>query len=229
MKKDNLSKRLVALSLLGTLTLAHPETIKADHNYNRTEVITEYVPTITAITNVNVRERANTNSKKLGLLRKNQSLRLYEEYAQWYKVGYGNKFGYVNKQYARITHHTVINQKELKTIKTDKALTLYSDESCLQPIGSIPANVLVNVYLDNPYTYYIKYGNVVGYLNKNQINTNTYNNTNYYEVPTYNYNNDPVYNDYEQNNYYIQNNYYGNVEYNYNYYYDDNHKVLIRK
>lgn len=235
MKKDNLSKKLLALSLLGTLTLAHPEATEASQNYNRTEVTFEVVPTITAITNVNVRESANVNSRKLGTLGKNQSLRLYEEYAQWYKVGYGNTFGYVNKQYAYITGHTNVNQSALKTIVTNKNLTLYADESCTRYLGVVPANTVVNVYLDNPYTYYIKYGNMLGYLNKNQIynkgivygNNQNYNNQLY--KSNYNYNNDPVYYDYVPDNTMVQNNYYGNVENNYNIYYEQNNNVLIRK
>ena len=248
MKKDNLSKKLLALSLLGTLTLAHPEATEASQNFNRSEVTFELVPTITAITNVNVRESASTNSRKIGTLAKNQSLRLYEEYAGWYKVGYGNTFGYVNKQYAYITSQTKMNQTALSTFVTNKNLSLYSDESCTKYIGFVPANTVVSVYLDNPYTYYVKYGNLLGYISKNQINTNNnniiYNNSLYYEVPAPNYDyNNTVYNDYvvesnyDNNVYYdyvpqnniTQNNYYGNVENNYYTYYEDNSKVLVRK
>jgi len=220
MKKDNLSKRLIALSLLGTLTLAHPESIDASQNNNRREVIEESIPTVTAITNVNIREGANINSKKIGTLYANQSLRLYEEYENWYKVGYLNTFGYVNKQYVNITNKVVMHTPSIKNIKVDNTVSLYSDEACTNIIGIVPANTYVNVYLDNPYTYYIKYNNFTGYINKKQINTKPY--VNVYEAPI-------VSNTYIENQpIYIENNYYGPVENNY-YYYEDNSKVLIKK
>ena len=240
MKKNNIGKEIFALSLIGTLSLSHPHLAKASANFNQTVVTSQDIPTVTAITNVNLRAGANISSQKVGTLLRGQSLRLYEQYGDWYKVGYNNTFVYVNKNYVVQTSQTQMMSPSIKTIRLDKSMALYSDESCTYLIGTIPANTYVNVYLDNPYTYYVCYNNKTGYISKNY--KNNYNNNynyNYYQQPVYNYDTPVYYNNtptYYDNNVpvYTQNNYYGPVENNY-YYYDDvtynydNNKVLVRK
>ena len=172
MKNSDVYKKIFALSLVGTLSLSHPHLAKANNSYNQHSVTYLEVPTVTAITTVNVRSGANINSTKIGTIYAGQSLRLYEEIGDWYKVGYGTTIAYVNKNYFVQSNQTVMNPTtKLKTIRLDSAMAMYSDENCTYYIGTVPAGALVNVYLNNPYTYFINYNGKAGYISKQIIHT----------------------------------------------------------
>ena len=241
MKNSDVYKKLFALSLVGTLSLSHPHLAKANNNYNQHSVTYLEVPTVTAVTTVNVRSGANINSAKIGTLYAGQSVRLYEEIGDWYKVGYGTTIAYVNKYYFVQTNQAVMNPTtKIKTIRLDTAMEMYSDENCTYHIGTVPAGALVNVYLDNPYTYFINYNGKAGYISKQIIHI--------YPAPTmppappvtpaptpvpaptqvplpiHIYDSPVV--PYQENNYYYQeNNYYYQENNNY---YGDN-KTLVKK
>lgn len=237
MKKSSVYAKLFALSLASSLSLTNPEVAKAGQNDSRTEVTYYSVPMVTATTKVNLRESASLNSKVVGTLDINQSLRLYEEYDQFYKVGYGNTYAYVAKQYVVQTNKTIMDSPSIKTISLPNSVTMYKDEACTSYLATIPANTTVSVYLDNANTYYIYYNNQVGYINKQYNNKNNVNNydykkefeNGYYEVTpyygeplynyNYNYNYDPYYYNVPQTNQTQNNIYYGPVDNNYNYYY----------
>ena len=256
MKKNNIYKKLFALSLTGVLALTHPEVSKANNN-TRTEVTYSFVPTVTALTNVYLKEWADPNAKNVGVLNTNQSLQLYEETNNWYGVMYNNRIVYVNKSNVIQTNKTVMNSPILKRVRLTNSVTMYNDESYTKSICNIPYNTIVDVYLENPNTYFIYYNNQVGYINKVYTDSNLYqkveNNSFYYNYPnqlpvnpTYNYPT-PVYNQYNyygpvQNNYYYNNNYqveqyypnYDPVIYNntinyYNKYGSNNSKTLVKK
>lgn len=215
MKKNNIYKKLFLLSLTGTLALTHPEVAKANKNFTKSEVNYSSVPTVTAISNVNLREGTSLNSKVLGTLYAYQSLVLCEEYNEWYKVNYGNTFAYVKKEYVVQTNQIIMQSPAIKTIKLNNSVSMYSDENFNSYICTIPANTYINVYLDNLNTYFIYYNNQVGYISKKNVDI-IYNNSQY----VYNYDTNQIY--YSQPNYdKVENNYYyGPV--NYNYYYYDN-------
>ena len=153
MKKSSVYTKLFALSLASSLSLTNPEMAKASQNNSRTEVTYYSVPMVTALTTVNLRESADLNSKIVGTLNANQSLRLYEEYNQFYKVGYGNTYAYVAKQYVIQTNKTIMDSPSVKTISLPTNVILYKDEACTAFLAVIPANTSVSVYLDNELIY----------------------------------------------------------------------------
>ena len=217
MKKNNIYKKLFLLSLTGTLALTHPKVARASKNYTRTEVSYYSVPTVTAVTNVNLREGASLNSKVLGTLYAYQSMVLCEEYNQWYKVNYGNTFAYVKKEYVIQTNQIIMQSPAIKTVLLNNSVYMYSDENFNSYVCTIPANTYVNVYLDNLNTYFIYYNNQVGYISKNNVSDIIYNNS----QSVNNYDTNPIY--YSQPSYdnVEYNYYYGPVNYNYYYYYDN--------
>lgn len=50
---------------------------------------------------LNIREKANTTSKIVGKLKKNQTVTILAQQGNWYKVKYGTKSGYVSKTYIK--------------------------------------------------------------------------------------------------------------------------------
>ncbi|MFJ7831462.1 SpoIID/LytB domain-containing protein [Peribacillus sp. NPDC097284] len=50
---------------------------------------------------LNIREKANTTSKIVGKLKKNQTVTILAQQGSWYKVKYGTKSGYVSKTYIK--------------------------------------------------------------------------------------------------------------------------------
>lgn len=240
MKKNNIGKRICALSLAGAMALAHPETAKANQN-TRKEITYAYIPTVTAIQNAFLMDRADASSNIVGVLAVNQSLPLFEETNNWYKVLYNNRYVYVYKYWVVQTNQVSMASPALMKVKLTSAASLCRDEALTSYICTIPANTTVEVYLNNPYTYFVKYNGQVGYINKTYTLNNNYDynhnynyNYNYVTPPTYNYQ-APAYNQY---NYYAPvENYYFNYNsssssyapsyYDYNYY--DTNKMLIRK
>lgn len=49
--------------------------------------------------NLNIRQYASINSKKLGLIPKGSKINVYGSYGDWYSIRYGKIWGYVNKNY----------------------------------------------------------------------------------------------------------------------------------
>lgn len=50
---------------------------------------------------LNVREKATTNSKIIGQLKKGQRVRIYKSYGAWYEIYFGNHGGFVSVKYIK--------------------------------------------------------------------------------------------------------------------------------
>lgn len=67
--------------------------------------------------NLNIRQYASINSKKLGLISKGSKINVYGSYGNWYSVRYGKVWGYVNKNYVgnKVNNNTniVVNKGQV--------------------------------------------------------------------------------------------------------------------
>lgn len=96
---------------------------------------------VTATANVNIRTDANKKSDKLGILFKNQSLKLIDIIGDWAKVEYDGKIAYINKEYLEIieSYEFPIN-KNIPMIDLNNNVNDYLDE-----VLSVEATAKVNV------------------------------------------------------------------------------------
>ena len=93
MKKILLTLSLIIIfTLIGTIALATTGIVTTD--------------------DLNVREEANTNAKKLGTIEKNDEINIIEELDDWYKIQYKNGIGYVSQNYVKIQNAIVNNTIE---------------------------------------------------------------------------------------------------------------------
>lgn len=96
---------------------------------------------VTATDNVNIREHANKNAEKLGMLFKGQSLKLVKELDGWAKVEYDGNIAFINSNYLEfVTSYDFPINDDIPVIDADKGLNYYLDA-----ISSIEATAKVNV------------------------------------------------------------------------------------
>ena len=81
---------------------------------NKVEASTGTVATET----LNLRSEASTSSSVITLLNANEKVDIISEEGDWYKVKYGNKEGYVSKEYIKVTADSTAQQKEQKPTTT---------------------------------------------------------------------------------------------------------------
>ncbi len=74
--------------------------------------------TYTATSNLNVREKATTNSKKVGLLQKAKTINVYSISNGWAKVSFNNKTAYISSTYLKKGKATIVSPKPVVVSKT---------------------------------------------------------------------------------------------------------------
>ena len=63
--------------------------------------------------NLNIRQYASINSKKLGLIPRGSKINVYGEYGNWYSIRYGKIWGYVSKDYVGNNTNIVVNKGQV--------------------------------------------------------------------------------------------------------------------
>lgn len=81
--------------------------------------------------NLNIRQYASINSKKLGLIPRGSKINVYGEYGNWYSIRYGKIWGYVSKDYVgnNINNNTniVVNKGQNKDLILSRLLIVNKD------------------------------------------------------------------------------------------------------
>ncbi|MFR4998839.1 MAG: SH3 domain-containing protein, partial [Clostridium paraputrificum] len=72
-------------------------------NNNSGSTVTEKDGTVNATEGLRVREGAGTNTKILGVLNHGSSVKIVDTNGSWYKIKYGSGYGYVHKDYIKVT------------------------------------------------------------------------------------------------------------------------------
>lgn len=85
--KTLLSAGVISLAIIGSKTI-------------QSDAMSKYVNS-----NLNIRQYASINSKKLGLIPRGSKINVYGSYGNWYSVRYGKVWGYVNKNYVGNTNN----------------------------------------------------------------------------------------------------------------------------
>lgn len=116
---------------------------------------------------VNIREYADVNSKKIGLLGMGTSARLLGEENGFYKIEYLDKIGYVSKDYAYLYDREHIDDEVIKNVYFPKDTLIYDEN--MESKALIPKNEMAHVYEDLVDTYLVEADGVVGYVDKNSV------------------------------------------------------------
>lgn len=125
--------------------------------------------TITAITNVNIRDKV-VEGNVLGVLPEGRSLKLLNILENnWYEVEYYGKLAYVSGEYAIETTNIDINRQIEKIcyVKEDTNLTIPSTltESGIEEIVTLPKLECLEVYKEIDNKYLVKTNDYIGYVN----------------------------------------------------------------
>ncbi|WP_229733703.1 heparinase II/III domain-containing protein [Compostibacillus humi] len=136
--------------------------------------------------NLPVYENLTGSLKKVGELVKGQSYPIHSDYGNWWRVEFGNIYGYVRKSdtgYATKSEITNLNNgyknSNRKFISPSK-ITIYDNSSGkLIPFGTIEKEQVFPIVSDYGNWWRIIYLNRIGYIRKNDVLTNS---TSEYEI-----------------------------------------------
>lgn len=121
---------------------------------------------VTATSDVNVRQKPNTNSKKYELLKRGNRLPLIERYNdEWYKVNYEDKEAYVYSEYVREIKGYTPKVDMSDMVYTTSKISLY-DLNSNEEILTIPKRETVEVYAMNDEYYLASFNGTVGLIDK---------------------------------------------------------------
>ena len=128
----------------------------------------------TSGSNLNVRKNATTNSGILGTLSNGAQVEIVETLSGWYKIKYGNSYGYVSSSYISMTQSSGNNSavaNQTAYIKTNgSSLNVRKSASTSSTIlGSLSNGSQINIVETLSGWYKIKYGSGYGYVSSSYV------------------------------------------------------------
>ncbi|VYT97634.1 SH3 domain-containing protein [Clostridium paraputrificum] len=168
-------------------------------NNNSGSTVTEKDGTVNATEGLRVREGAGTNTKILGVLNHGSSVKIVDTNGSWYKIKYGSGYGYVHKDYIKVTssgstgstgsgsqNNNSSNNNSGSTV-TEKDGTVNATEGLrvregagtnTKILGVLNHGSSVKIVDTNGSWYKIKYGSGYGYVHKDYVTIKTSSNDN---------------------------------------------------
>ena len=168
-------------------------------NNNSGSTVTEKDGTVNATEGLRVREGAGTNTKILGVLNHGSSVKIVDTNGSWYKIKYGSGYGYVHKDYIKVTssgstgstgsgsqNNNSSNNNSGSTV-TEKDGTVNATEGLrvregagtnTKILGVLNHGSSVKIIDTNGSWYKIKYGSGYGYVHKDYVTIKTSSNDN---------------------------------------------------
>ena len=138
-------------------------------NINSAEEIFQYVNVnsriVRATAKVNVREKATTDSKKLGQLSKGDTLPFVKEHESWYEVEYNGKKAFVFKEYAQIDNSYTINNEVYDRVFATRKTPII-DPISGEVLTYIPKHEVAEVYAKTNDMYLVRYDGNIGYMSR---------------------------------------------------------------
>ena len=142
--------------------------------------------TIKVSDSLNVRSGAGTSYSVIGSLKNGTSVEIVGTSGNWYKIKYGNDYGYVSKDYVTLnsssnsntgntsnsgsTNNTPATSTTKGTVKVSDSLNVRSGAgTSYSVIGSLKNGTSVEIVETSGNWYKIKYGNGYGYVSKDYI------------------------------------------------------------
>ena len=142
--------------------------------------------TIKVSDSLNVRSGAGTSYSVVGSLKNGTSVEIVGTSGNWYKIKYGNDYGYVSKDYVTLnsssnsntgntsnsgsTNNTPATSTTKGTVKVSDSLNVRSGAgTSYSVIGSLKNGTSVEIVETSGNWYKIKYGNGYGYVSKDYI------------------------------------------------------------
>ncbi len=128
----------------------------------------------TSGSNLNVRKNATTNSGILGTLLNGAQVEIVETLSGWYKIKYGNSYGYVSSSYISMTQSSGNNGaigNQTAYIKTNgSSLNVRKSASTSSTIlGSLSNGSQISIVETLSGWYKIKYGSGYGYVSSSYV------------------------------------------------------------
>ena len=168
-------------------------------NNNSGSTVTEKDGTVNATEGLRVREGAGTNTKILGVLNHGSAVKIVDTNGSWYKIKYGSGYGYVHKDYIKVTssgstgstgsgsqNNNSSNNNSGSTV-TEKDGTVNATEGLrvregagtnTKILGVLNHGSAVKIVDTNGSWYKIKYGSGYGYVHKDYVTIKTSSNDN---------------------------------------------------
>ena len=142
--------------------------------------------TIKVSDSLNVRSGAGTSYSVIGSLKNGTSVEIVGTSGNWYKIKYGNDYGYVSKDYVTLnsssnsntgntsnsgsTNNTPATSTTKGTVKVSDSLNVrIGAGTSYSVIGSLKNGTSVEIVETSGNWYKIKYGNGYGYVSKDYI------------------------------------------------------------
>ena len=142
--------------------------------------------TIKVSDSLNVRSGAGTSYSVIGSLKNGTSVEIVGTSGNWYKIKYGNDYGYVSKDYVTLnsssnsntgntsnsgsTNNTPATSTTKGTVKVSDSLNVRSGVgTSYSVVGSLKNGTSVEIVETSGNWYKIKYGNGYGYVSKDYI------------------------------------------------------------
>ena len=159
------------------------------NNTGNSNAITTQSGTIKVNGALNVRSGAGTNYSVIGSLSNGAKVEIVETSGSWYKIKYGNGYGYVSKDYVTVSSssnsgstntgnnnagNSSTTTTQSGTIKVNGALNVRSGAGTnYSVIGSLSNGAKVEIVETSGSWYKIKYGSGYGYISKDYVVVNT--------------------------------------------------------
>ncbi|MGN1032591.1 MAG: SH3 domain-containing protein [Intestinibacter sp.] len=128
--------------------------------------------TVTA-SSLNVRSGASTSYKKIGSLKKGNTVTIYDTKNGWYKIKYNGKNGWVSKQYVSTKTASSTTKTEKGTVTANSLNVRSGASTSYKKIGSLKKGSQVTIYDTKNGWYKIKYNGTYGWVSKQYVSTKT--------------------------------------------------------
>ena len=167
----NMVKKVAVASMLLSLGTGSLSTLQTDTAAHVSAASLQQVSKTGLITNksgLNVRTGASTSHKRIGGVYKNDRVQIVGQQGDWYKIKFGNGFGFINNLGVQIISNTPALTPMNKTglITNKSGLNVRSGPSTSHSrIGGVYQNNRVQIVGQQGDWYKIKFGNGFGFIN----------------------------------------------------------------
>ena len=165
---------------------------------NSGSTVTEKDGTVNATDGLRVREGAGTNTKILGVLNHGSAVKIVDTNGSWYKIKYGSGYGYVHKDYIKVTssgstgstgsgsqnnnssnnNGSTVTEKDGIINATDGLRVREGAGTNTKILGVLNHGSAVKIVDTNGSWYKVKYGSGYGYVHKDYVTIKTSSNNN---------------------------------------------------
>ena len=184
MIRKKISKILALATILCSAVIIAPHNVNANATQIKAERSMSSVGKVTAVSGLNIRKSATTNSQILGAVPYSGQVNIKSKSGDWYYIEYNGTYGYVSDSYINVISGNSSNNNSSSSVSGTGKVTARSGLN-LRKSASTSAGIITTISYNSQVTikskngnwYYVDYKGSLGYVSSDYVERTQGNNS----------------------------------------------------